>query len=278
MASSSSASSCGAKAFAEPGNLGSWTSRAVGFARGLLKLGAGNDNNQTSLTSMPLNDHAQCFKVVSDHMERHGGVKNFAKQNPIFRWKHTKAAAAILANGESLLEVYVLDTVPRTVFTLSDSTVVTKTGNKNSEDSGALFAKAYNERESLWKDRSQEMYVFAKYGGKQSDFLQQLKDLLEKVSAGGNPSQFRGHVVLFISMNDVHVGKAYVPGDKLDFTREIFAILKKCFLRELFQSSVLALNQIGTTTKASFRTLLRPIFLVVWKAATPFTILSIFMG
>ena len=71
---------------------------------------------------MPLKDHAQCFKVVSDYMERHGGVKTFAGKNPIFRWKHTKAAAAILANGDSLLEGYVLDTVPRTVFTLSDST------------------------------------------------------------------------------------------------------------------------------------------------------------
>ena len=136
---------------------------------------------------MPLNDHAQCFKTVSDHMERHGGVKAFANQNPIFRWKHTKAAADILAKGDSILEGYVLDTVPRTVFTLSDSTVVAKDGNTNSDESGALFAKAYNERESLWKDRSQEMYVFAICGGKQSDFLKLLKDLLAKFLCGGKP-------------------------------------------------------------------------------------------
>ena len=69
------------------------------------------------------------------------------------------------------------------------------------------------------------MYVFAKCAGKQADFLKLLQDLLVKVCLGGNPSQFRGHVVLFISMNDVTVGKAYVPGDKLHFTREIVAIL-----------------------------------------------------
>ena len=89
-----------------------------------------------------------------------------------------------------------------------------------------MFAKAYNERESLWKDRSSEMYIFAPCGGKQADFLQLLKNLLAKFSQEGDPSQFRGHVVLFISMNDVTVGKAYVPPDKLKITRQILDLLK----------------------------------------------------
>ena len=176
------------------------------------------------LSSMPVNEHAQCFQLVSEQMERQCGTKVHA--NPVFRWKYTKEAAAVLSKGASLLDGYVLDTVPRSVFAVSDSIVVTKTGNTNSDDSGALFARAYSARAALWKDRSESMLVFCKIGGKQSDFLQMIKNMVAKFCANGDSSSSRGHLVLLISMNDVTQGKQYVPTEKLNFTREIVALLK----------------------------------------------------
>jgi hypothetical protein len=76
-------------------------------------------------------------------MERQCDAKADAK-NPVFRWKYTKYAAAVLSKGASILDGYVLDTIPRKVFAVADSTVVTKTENTNSDDSGALFARAYS--------------------------------------------------------------------------------------------------------------------------------------
>ena len=154
MASSSSASSSGAKANAvvssgdakadaQSSNLALWAKGAILLARSLLNLGKANGDEKVSLSSMPVNEHAQCLQLVSQQLELQCDAKADAR-NPVLRWKYTKDAVAILSQGASILDGYVLDTIPRKVFAVADSTVVTKNENTNSDDSGALFARAYS--------------------------------------------------------------------------------------------------------------------------------------
>ena len=218
MASGSSASN--AQGNPVQSGMGKWTRYAIALGRSLLNLGKNNDNSQSALSTMPMDDYDQIFKVVSGHVVR-------SAERGVFKWKHSSIAADVLARGNPVLEDYVMDMFPRSAFALSDSTVVTKTGNKNSAESGILFEKVFNLRKDCWKNRSQEIYVFAVCAGRQADFLKMLADLVKNYCAGGDPSAFRGNLLLFISLNDVKLGKQYAPDWKLDDSRKVVAILRK---------------------------------------------------
>ena len=178
MASGSSASI--ARGNPVQGGVGKWSRFAIAAGRSLLNLGRGTDNSQAALSNMPVDDYDLIFKVVSEHIVR-------SATNGIFKWKYASIAADVIARGNPVLNDYVMDDFPRSSFALSDSTVVTKTGNKNSDESGILFQKAFNLRKDYWKDRSQEILVFAKCAGRQEDFLIMLQDLIKNFCAGGKP-------------------------------------------------------------------------------------------
>ena len=152
MASGSSASS--ARGNPVQGGMGKWTRYAVAAGRSLLNLGQNTDNSQAALSTMPMDDYDQIFKVVSGHIVR-------SATSGVFKWKHSSIAADVLARGNPVLEDYVMDMFPRPSFALSDSTVVTKTGNKNSDESGILLQNVFKLRKECWKDRSQEIHVVA---------------------------------------------------------------------------------------------------------------------
>ena len=233
MVSVGSSSSSGAKAYAKSSNLAIWTCKAVEFCRGLLKLSKGTEASQSALTAMPLSDYAQCFATVAGHMEIHGssGAKAYADQtiqrNHIFRWKYANEAADILAQGPNLLDKYNFDDKPRDVFGISDSTVTFNNVNKTPDPSGGLMSKAYAERQSSWEGRTKHLLVLAKIGGKQEHFLALLDELIERFCAGGDPTLFRGHCIMLMSMNDVTNGKSHVPDEKLNLTKEIIKRLKR---------------------------------------------------
>ena len=203
-----------------PSNLNKWTRFAIAACRSLLNIGQSSDNSQSALSSIPLDDHEQIFQVAAGHIKR-------SADNGIFQWKHSDMAVDVIARGNLVLKSFKMDDVPRCSIARSDSTVVTKTGNHNSDETGIVFQRVFNLRTDFWKGRSQEIVVFAKCGGTQEDFLSMLQSVVKDFCAGGNPSAFRGNLILIISLNDVKVGKKDTPNWKLDNSREIVKILRK---------------------------------------------------
>ena len=45
--------------------------------------------------------------------------------------------------------------------------------------------------------------------------------------AGGDPGSFRGNLILFISLNDIKVGKTHLPSNVLDVCREVADLLRQ---------------------------------------------------
>ena len=258
MASSSSASI--AQANLVPSNLNKWTRFAIAACRSLLNIGQSSDNSQSALSSIPLDDHEQIFQVAAGHIKR-------SADNDIFQWKHSDMAVDVIARGNLVLKKFKMDDVPRCSFALSDSTVVTKTGNKNSDESGLLFQKAFNLRTQCWKGRSQEIIVFAKCAGRQEDFLKMLQDVVKNYCAGGKPSAFRGNLIFIISLNNVKVGKK-------DSHNWFCARCRWALSRSL----VLALKRIGLSRRAPGSHSLIVTWPFFWKSVIPFTILNTFIA
>ena len=136
-------------------------------------------------------------------------------------------AVDVIARGNLVLKKFNMDDVPRCAIALSDSTVMTKTGNHASDESGIVFQRAFNLRTDFWRGRSQEIVVFAKCGGTQEDFLIMLRGVVKDFCAAGDPSACRANLVLIISLNDVKVGKKDTPNWKLNNSREIVKILRQ---------------------------------------------------
>ena len=53
-----------------------------------------------------------------------------------------------------------------------------------------------------------------------------IKDVITTLK-GGNPGSFRGNLILFISLNDVRVGKTHLPESVLAVCREVAALLRQ---------------------------------------------------
>ena len=242
MASSGpSSSSSGPKGNAPKGNdfknastLGTWTCKAVEFCRGVLKLSKNSEASQSALTDMPLSDHEQCFATVAGHMDLHGssGAKVYADQSliqrsHIFRWRYVDRVSDILSRGTEILGKYDFDACARDLFGISNSTITFNDENATPGGDGGLMSKAYSERKSSWNDRTKPLVVPAKDEAKHEEFLTLLEQVIEKFCVDGDPANFKSHLLMMISANDVTKGKTHVPPHKGEVTEKIVALLKR---------------------------------------------------
>ena len=132
-----------------------------------------------------------------------------------------------MLNGTDVLAGYELDGAPRSMFAIGDSCVTFNEGNKTPSADGAGMSRAFSEMNALWKGRTLPLMVMTKDAAHQQEILTLLLTLISSFCVGDAPETFRGHLLLIFSPNDVKKGKHHVPPEKLEFTHQIIALLRR---------------------------------------------------
>ena len=97
----------------------------------------------------------------------------------------------VLAQGMNLLGDFTVDDEPRTPSVIGDSCVTFNSENQTPEHNGQGMARAYSERQNLWKDKTLQVMILTQDAAKQEHILTLLTTFIASFSYAGNPFQAR---------------------------------------------------------------------------------------